>query len=74
VLTPIRFLWNSTRGHRLQPWRSPYFRWRVETYSGMCAETLTTRQIFAFLWHMRWEMLGYLVWMDRMEREVRKRA
>ena len=28
------FLWRATRGHRLQPWRSPYLRWRVETYTG----------------------------------------
>jgi hypothetical protein len=31
----LRFLWNSTRGHRLAPWRSPYLRWRMETYSGL---------------------------------------
>jgi hypothetical protein len=23
------------RGHRLAPWRSPYLRWRMETYSGL---------------------------------------
>jgi hypothetical protein len=31
----LRFFWNSTRGHRLAPWRSPYLRWRMETYSGL---------------------------------------
>ena len=40
MLAAVRFLWNSTRGHRLTPWRSEYFKWRVETYSGMKAETL----------------------------------
>jgi len=29
----LRFFWNSTRGHRFAPWRSPYLRWRMETYS-----------------------------------------
>ena len=31
----LRFFWNSTRGHRLAPWRSPYLRWRMETYSAL---------------------------------------
>jgi hypothetical protein len=31
----LRFFWNSTRGHRLAPWRSPYLRRRMETYSGL---------------------------------------
>ena len=36
----IRFLWNATRGDRLRPWRSPYLRWRLETYSGKRAESV----------------------------------
>jgi hypothetical protein len=31
----LRFFWNSTRGHRFSPWRSPYLRWHMETYSGL---------------------------------------
>lgn len=73
-LAPIRFLWNATRGHRLAPWRSEYMRWRVETYSGMKAETLTSRDVLGFLWSSRWEFLSYLGWIARMEREVQKRA
>ena len=67
-------MWNATRGHRLDFWRSPYMRWRVETYSGMPAETLTAGKILSFFWVSRWEFLSYLVWMDRLDREVRKRA
>ena len=74
VLAPIRFLWNATRGHRLAPWRSEYMRWRVETYSGMKAETLTSRDVLGFLWAERWEFLSYLGWIARMEREVHKQA
>lgn len=74
MLAPLRFLWNATRGHRLAPWRSEYFRWRVETYSGMKAEALTTRDILSFVWTSRWELLGFLAWIDRLDREVRKRA
>jgi hypothetical protein len=72
MLAPLRFLWNATRGHRLAPWRSAYFRWRVETYSGKPAETLTFPDILSFVWTSRWELLSYLVWIDRMDREVRK--
>jgi hypothetical protein len=73
VLAPIRFLWNSTRGHRLAPWSSEYMRWRVETYSGKKAETLTAGDVLRFLWDQRWEFLSYLVWIHRLDREVHKR-
>jgi hypothetical protein len=73
LLAPIRFIWNATRGHRLTPWRSDYVRWRVETYSGLRAETLTLTSILAFAWASRWELLNYLFWIDRLDREVRKR-
>ena len=46
MLAPLRFIWNATRGHRLAPWRSEYLKWRVETYSGKKAETLTTKRYF----------------------------
>jgi hypothetical protein len=49
-------------------------RWRVETYSGMKAETLTTKDILGFLWSQRWEFLSYLGWISRMDREVHKQA
>jgi hypothetical protein len=74
LLAPVRFIWNATRGHRLAPWRSDYVRWRVETYSGLRAETLTLASIIRFAWGARWELLNYLLWIDRLDREVRKRA
>ena len=74
MLAPIRFLWNATRGHRLTPWRSEHLRWRVETYSGMKAETLSAKDVLAFLWTSRWELLSYLAWTDRLDREVHKRV
>ena len=74
MLTALRFLWNATRGYRLTPWRSPYLRWRVETYSGMHAETLTARSVLRFAWRERWDLLSFLVWTGRMEREAHKRS
>lgn len=74
MLAPLRFIWNATRGHRLTPWRSEYLRWRVETYSGKRAETLTAKDVLSFVWVSRWELLSFLVWTERLDREARKRV
>jgi len=70
LLASLRFLWNATRGHRLAPWRSDYLRWRVETFSGMKAETLTAKDVLGFVWTSRWELLSFLGWIGRMNRDV----
>jgi hypothetical protein len=74
LFAALRFLWNATRGHRLRPWRSPYLRWRIETYSGMRAESLTAASVFGFLWSMRGELLQFLRWTGAIQSEARKRA
>jgi hypothetical protein len=56
------------------PWRSPYLRWRVETYSGRRAETLGVGSVFGFLWATRWELMSFLRWTDTMEREARRKS
>ena len=72
MFAPLRFLWNATRGSRLRPWRSPYLRWRIETYSGKWAEDLSFREIGAFAWAERWELLRFLFWTRSIEREARR--
>lgn len=74
MFTSIRFIWNATRGHRLTPWRSEFLRWRIETYSGQRAETLTPGKVFKFLWAERWELLSFLAWTGDLDKEVRKRV
>jgi hypothetical protein len=74
VFAALRFLWNSTRGHRLTPWRSEFLRWRVETYSGRRAETLTAKSVLDFLWAERWDLLRFLRWTGELERETRKQV
>ena len=71
MFAPLKFIWNATRGYRLTPWRSPYLRWRIETYTGLHAEQLTLRQMAGFMWHERGELVRYLLWIARLEREVR---
>jgi hypothetical protein len=74
VFAAVRFLWNATRGYRFAPWRSPYLRWRVETYSGRRAEELTAGSVLGFVWNSRGELLRFLVWTGEMQREARKRV
>ena len=68
MLAALRFLWNATRGARLRPWRSPYVRWRIETYSGQKAETLTASDVFLFTWRERWQLFRFLRWTGEITR------
>lgn len=70
----VRFLWNSTRGHRLAPWKSEFMRWRVETFSGQWAEKQTAKSILGFLWTTRWEIIRFLRWTGQVEREAKKKC
>ncbi len=58
----IRFLWNATRGNRLRPWRSPYLRWRLETYSGKKAETIGAGDLFRLVMEDKTQFLRFLRW------------
>lgn len=64
----IPFLWRATRGYRLKPWRSPYLRWRLETYSGMPADKIGFREFWHFAWTDRTDLLRFLRWAARMRR------
>ena len=74
MFAPLRFIWNATRGNRLTPWKSEYLKWRIETYSGKKAETLSTGDIVRFVWESRWELLDFLAWTARLEREVHRKS
>jgi hypothetical protein len=50
------------KGYRLRPWESPYLRWRVETWSGLHAETITARVFVRFAWQHRRDLWRYLHW------------
>ena len=71
------FLWTASRGYRLRPWRSPYLRWRVETFSGMRAEEITFGRFWGFLWKERRGIRRFLEWgaeMKRLEKRLRREA
>ena len=58
----LRFLWNATRGDRLRPWRSAYLRWRLETYSGQRADTVTARDFWRLFWTEKRQLFRFLRW------------
>jgi hypothetical protein len=62
----LRFLWQASRGYRLRPWRSPYLRWRIETYWGWHADSITPGQFRSFVWEHRRELLRFLRWAAEM--------
>jgi hypothetical protein len=62
----IRFLWNATRGERLRPWRSPYLRWRFETYSGKRAETVGLKDFWELFWTEKAQFFRFLRWTGEM--------
>ncbi len=62
----LRFLWIASRGFRLRPWQSPYLRWRIETYSGIPADTIGAKMFFQFILRERVSLWQYLRWVSRM--------
>jgi len=67
LLFTFRYYWRAAKGHRLRPWRSPYLRWRMETFFGNHAEQLTPREFFRQLWRERRRFSGFLRWAAEME-------
>jgi len=63
----LRFLWRATRGYRLRPWRSPYLRWRIETFSGTPADQIGPSEFWRFVWERRHELWRFLRWAERMQ-------
>jgi hypothetical protein len=63
----LLFLWRATRGYRLRPWRSPYLRWRMETYWGISADSIGCADFWRFAWQHRADLARFLKWVERME-------
>jgi hypothetical protein len=58
----IAVAWHLAKGYRLNPWQSPYLRWRIETWSGLHADTITREVFLNFVWQHRNELRRYLRW------------
>jgi hypothetical protein len=68
----ISFLWNATRGHRLRPWKSEYIKWRIETYSGMKAETMSAGDVLRFTWKEKRALLRFLIWTNKLDKDIQR--
>jgi len=71
MLAAVRFWWVATRGHRLRPWRSDFLRWRLETYSGQKADSITAQDFFRFAWRERTQLSKFLLWTGQIDK-IRK--
>jgi hypothetical protein len=70
----LRFLWNSTRGHRIAPWRSPYLLWRIETYTGVKMTQIGFLEFWEFLWTERQSLWRFLKWTGEMDHYIHPKA
>ncbi len=64
----LRTAWRLTKGYRLCPWRSPYLRWRLETYWGVHADSIRFTDFLAFACRHLRELMRYMRWAARMEK------
>lgn len=62
MIEGLKFLWNATRGNRFRPWKSPYLRWRLETYSGQHADTIVARDFWRLFWAEKRQLVRFLRW------------
>lgn len=67
----LRFFWNATRGHRFAPWRSPYLRWRMETYSGLKMDKIGFVEFWGFMVRERKQLHRFLKWTAEMDNYAR---
>ncbi len=68
IANAITFFWSATEGYRLRPWRSPYLRWRMETYTGKPAATLRLADFLHLAISERRQMLRFFTWVGTLNR------
>jgi hypothetical protein len=73
VLSALRFYWIASRGYRLRPWRSPYIRWRMETFFGPPAAPDDASTFFRLTWHERIRLHSFFKWADERRHEMRRK-
>jgi hypothetical protein len=64
----LRYYWTTAKGYRLRPWRSPYIRWRMETFFGGEAEPLGAARFFRLMWRERRRLGEFLRWAEEFRR------
>ena len=62
MLRKLALAWKLAKGYRLHPWDSPYLKWRIETWSGIEADSLDRKTFLSFVRKHRRELGRYLEW------------
>ncbi len=70
----LRYYWIVARGYRLNPWNSPYLRWRFETFLGSEAAGLDAGKFFHLMWKYRNQMERFVDWAEARRRYQRRRV
>ena len=73
MLKMLRYYWMAAKGYRLTPWKSPYLRWRFETFLGAEASEMTAGRFFHLAWKYRNQMEQFLEWADE-RRQAQRRS
>ncbi len=73
LLEALRFYWVGAKGYRLRPWKSPYLRWRLETFLGPAAAHPDGRTFFRLMWRQRARLGSYFEWVAERRAEQRAR-
>jgi hypothetical protein len=68
MFSALRYYWMAAKGYRLRPWRSPYIRWRMETFFGPEAAPPGAGRFFHLLWRERRRLAEFLRWADAYRR------
>jgi hypothetical protein len=73
MMKMFRYYWITAKGYRLRPWKSPYLRWRFETFLGAEAADMNARRFFSLTWKYRERMERFIVWAEERRNAQRKR-
>jgi len=66
--------WIAARGYRLRPWKSPYLRWRFETFLGKEGANLDAKKFFQLSWKYRNHLDRFADWAAKRRRVMHRRA
>ena len=71
MLRMLRYYWSVSRGYRLRPWKSPYLRWRMETFFGPEAAPAGASCFCSLLWRERRRLSEFISWAEEYRRGIR---
>jgi hypothetical protein len=72
MLRTLQYYWIAARGYRFSPWKSPYLRWRFETFLGKEAANLDASKFFHLAWKYRAQFENFVDWAAERRRAQRR--